>query len=159
MDAGADITRVPIQETRGCLVASIQVDLHDELLAAFRRELLERLQACRAAGVILDLSGVELMDAEDFEALRACTRMATLMGARSVLVGLRPGVVSALVDLGVDVDGIEATLDLEEAFRILQPPPPPPVESDVLDDPDGDDPEEPQATVEETRERRQRETP
>ena len=121
------------------MVASIQVDLDDELLAAFRRELLERLQACRATGVILDLSGVELMDAEDFEALRATTRMASLMGARSVLVGLRPGVVSALVDLGVDIDGIEATLDLEEAFRILQPPPAEETGAAALDGTEGDD--------------------
>ncbi|TFH24948.1 MAG: STAS domain-containing protein [Myxococcales bacterium] len=158
MYGGTDVTRVPIQETRGCLVASIQVDLHDELLAAFRRELLERLQACRAAGVILDLSGVELMDAEDFEALRAYTRMASLMGARSVLVGLRPGVVSALVDLGVDIDGIEATLDLEEAFRILQPPPPTPAAAEALDDRERDRSEEPEAVAEEAWERRRRET-
>jgi hypothetical protein len=47
--------------------------------------------------------------------------MARVLGARSVLVGLQPGVVSALVDLDIDTEGIEATQDLEEAFQMLQP--------------------------------------
>ena len=63
------------------------------------------------------------MDVEDFEALRSCARMARVMGTRCMLVGLQPGVVSALVDLDVDLQGIEAKLDLEEAFRVLQPEP------------------------------------
>ncbi len=121
MTPASGVTRVPISMTHGCLVASIQVDLDEEILATFRRDLLERIHGSNAAGVILDLSGVALMDAEDFEALRGCITMAELMGARSVPVGLQPGVVSALVDMDVNTDGIEATLDLEDAFRRLQP--------------------------------------
>ena len=40
-----------------------------------------------------------------------------LMGARTVLAGLRPGVVSALVDLGADIDGIDAAMDVDDALR------------------------------------------
>jgi rsbT antagonist protein RsbS len=121
MEQAGDVTRVPISLTHGCIVASIQVDLDDEILRTFRRDLLERIRRENAAGVILDLSGAALMDAEDFEALRGCIAMAELMGARSVVVGLQPGVVSALIDMDVDTDGIEATLDLEEAFSLLRP--------------------------------------
>jgi rsbT antagonist protein RsbS len=121
MEFDGESTRVPIQSSHGCLVASIQVDLDDAILARFQRELLERLHRDGNQGVILDLSGVELLDVEDFEALRRCIAMVSMMGGRSVLVGLQPGVVSALVDLDVDTEGIEATLDLEEAFQMLQP--------------------------------------
>lgn len=123
MERKGNVTRIPIQLTHGCLVASIQVDLSEEILEVFQRELLDRIHAASAAGVILDVSGVELMDAEDFEALRSCIAMASVMGARCMLVGLQPGVVSALIDLEVDVSGIEATIDLEEAFRLLTPAP------------------------------------
>jgi len=117
----AEVTRVPIQSSHGCLVASIQIDLDEEILARFQRDLLERLHRDRCHGVILDVSGVELMDVEDFESLCNCIAMARVLGARSVLVGLQPGVVSALVDLDVNTEGIEATQDLEEAFQMLQP--------------------------------------
>lgn len=133
-----DVPRVPIQLTHGCLVASIQLELDEAILAQFRRELLARIQADAPTGVILDLSGVELMDVEDFEALRSCAAMARVMGTRSILVGLQPGVVSALVDLDIDTEGIEAKLDLEEAFRVLQADAP----VLALADDDGEGPED-----------------
>ena len=142
MESAEDVTRVPISMTHGCLVASIQVDLDEEILAVFRRDLLERIHASNAAGVILDVSGVALMDAEDFEALRGCIAMAKLMGARSILVGLQPGVVSALVDMDVNTDGIEATLELEEAFRLLQPEEPQVAEPMTREGADGGDAED-----------------
>ena len=49
--------------------------------------------------------------------------MARIMGARSIMVGLQAGIVAALIDLDVNVEGVEATLDLESAFeRILNRP-------------------------------------
>jgi hypothetical protein len=49
--------------------------------------------------------------------------MSTIMGAESVLVGLRPGVVSALIEAGADVDGLRAAINLDAAFALLQPEP------------------------------------
>jgi rsbT antagonist protein RsbS len=98
-------------------VASIQIDLDDRVLATFRDELLEFVRSSGARGVILDLSGVDVMDAADFRALRNTMRMARLMGASTVLSGLRAGVVSALIDLGVDTEGVVATATLDDAFR------------------------------------------
>jgi rsbT antagonist protein RsbS len=112
-----DSGRIPLQTSQGCVVASIQVDLSEEVLARFKEELLELLHRSGARGVILDVSGVEIMDLEDFEALRRAMSMAAVMGARCLLSGLRPGVVSSLVDLGADTRGIEGVLNLDEAFR------------------------------------------
>jgi rsbT antagonist protein RsbS len=67
--------------------------------------------------VILDCSAVEIVDVDDFERIRKVVAAAALMGVRTVLAGLRPGVVSALVDLGVDLDGIDAAVDIDDAFR------------------------------------------
>ena len=122
MELDRESVRIPIQQTHGCLVASIQVDLDDGLLHGFQRDLLTRIAATRCSGVILELSGVEIMDVHDFESLRRCAEMARIMGARTIMVGLQPGVVAALVELEANVDGVEATLDLEEAFRLLTGP-------------------------------------
>ena len=111
--------RVPVQVARGCVVAGIQVDLSPGLLKRLQADVLETLAASGARGVIIGLGGVELMDSQDFQALRNTASMARLMGARTVLVGMRPAVVASLVELGVDTTGLEATLDLDEAFRML----------------------------------------
>jgi rsbT antagonist protein RsbS len=93
-----------MQVARDVVVASIQVDLDDAVLAQFREDLLRRLQESGCHGVILDVSGLDTLDAEEFAALRHVITMTRIMGARSVLAGLRPGVVSALIESGIDTD-------------------------------------------------------
>jgi rsbT antagonist protein RsbS len=112
--------RIPLQLTRSCVVASIQVDLDAEVLDSFRKDLLALIHGSGAQGVILDLAGVEVLDREDFDELRKTMQMASLMGGRCLLAGLRPGVVSALVDLGVDTGGVTAVANLDEAFRLME---------------------------------------
>ena len=119
----ADIPGVAIQVSRGVVVASIQVDLDDDVLARFRQELLDCIHETGSRGVILDVSGLDTLDSEELAALRRIMVMTALMGAESVLVGLRPGVVSALIEAGADVDGLRAAINLDAAFALLEPEP------------------------------------
>jgi rsbT antagonist protein RsbS len=134
----ADIPGVAIQVSRDVVVASIQVDLDDDVLARFREDLLRRIHETGSRGVILDVSGLETLDSNEFAALRSIIKMSTIMGAESVLVGLRPGVVSALIEAGADVDGLRAAINLDAAFALLQPEPEPEPESEAGADPDAD---------------------
>ncbi len=119
MDNQAAIDRIPLQLIQGCLVASIQIDLTDKVLSLFRKELLARIASAHVHGVVLDVSGVEVMDSADFEMLRTTMTMASVMGATPIIVGLKPGVVSALVDMDVDTSGVQAALNLDDALQIL----------------------------------------
>jgi hypothetical protein len=73
--------------------------------------------------VILDLSGLETLDSSEFAALRRIITTCKIMGADSVLVGLQPGVVSALIETGADIDNLRAAINLDAAFTMLQPEP------------------------------------
>ena len=121
----ADIPGIAMQVSRDVVVASIQVDLDDDVLARFRQDLLDRIHETGSRGVILDVSGLETLDSEELAALRRIIAMTGLMGAESVLVGLRPGVVSALIEAGADVDGLTSAIDLDAAFALLEPQPEP----------------------------------
>ena len=134
----ADIPGVAMQVSRDVVVASIQVDLDDDVLARFRDELLHRLHKTGSRGVILDVSGLETLDSSEFAAVRRIITMCTIMGAQSVLVGLRPGVVSALIEAGADVDGLRAAINLDAAFALLQPEPVTEPESEAEVDTDTD---------------------
>ena len=118
-DERGGIAKIPLQISRNCVIASIQIDLSDAVLRQFRMELLELIQSSGAHGVILDVSGIEVMDYEDFEALHKTMAMARLMGAPSVLAGLQAGVVSSLVELGAETEHIVAAMDLDDAFRVM----------------------------------------
>jgi rsbT antagonist protein RsbS len=119
---GSDVARVPIQPHRGGLIASIQVDLDGRVLQQFQSDLLERIQASRARFVIIDLTAVAVMDANDFSELRRAVDMVALMGAPTIMCGLRPGVAAALVDLGVPTDGLRTTLNLDAALAQVAAP-------------------------------------
>jgi len=119
MDNEAASDHIPLQLIQGCLVASIQIDLTDQVLSLFREELLERIASTRVHGVVLDVSGVEIMDSTDFDMLKTTMTMASVMGATPIIVGLKPGVVSALVDMDVDTRGVRAALNLDDALQIL----------------------------------------
>jgi rsbT antagonist protein RsbS len=121
VDVGHEAAQIPIQLARGVLIASVQVDLDDGVMAGFKKDLLERIRASGASGVILDLSGLDTLDSYEFAELRRLIVMSRVMGARAVLVGLKAGIVASLVMTGVDVDGLEAAPDLDEAFRLLEP--------------------------------------
>ena len=138
MSLYTDIPGIDIQVSREVVVASIQVDLDENVLARFRDDLLRSIHETSSRGVILDVSGLETLDSEEFAALRRIITMSTIMGAKSVLVGLRPGVVSALIEAGADTDGLQAAINLDAAFALLQPEPEPEPESKAGADPDAD---------------------
>jgi rsbT antagonist protein RsbS len=112
-----------MQLSRGVVVASIQVDLDDDVLARFRDDLLARIHETGSQGVILDVSGLQTLDSEEFGALRRIMHMTGLLGAESVLVGLQPGVVSALIETDADVEGLRTAIDLDAGFALLEPEP------------------------------------
>jgi rsbT antagonist protein RsbS len=155
MSLYADIPGIAMQVSRDVVVASIQVDLDENVLARFREDLLQRIHETGSRGVILDVSGLETLDSGEFAALRRIITMSAIMGAESVLVGLRPGVVSALIEAEADVDGLQAASNLDAAFAMLEPEPEAEPESEAEADPEadpGDDlPPEPEQATESER--------
>ena len=114
-----DTPKVPIQQTHNLLVVSLQIDLSDEVLQRFQRDLLESTQKLQPKGIILDISGLRLFDTYEFESLRRTMDMAQLMGCPSILVGIHPGIAAAIAEMDVDCDGLLTARSLEEAFEIV----------------------------------------
>jgi anti-anti-sigma regulatory factor len=79
-------------------------------------------QALRAATrrnvrrLVLDITGVPLVDSQVALGLIQIVRAARLVGTDVVLVGMRPEVAQAVVGLGIDLLGIETRADVESAL-------------------------------------------
>lgn len=112
---------VAMHITRGCLFVPLQVELCDEAMRQIQAEILEKVSQTGTKGVIIDLTSVELLDSFLANTLLDTGRMASLLGATTVLVGLRPGLASALVDLGFESKDILTALTLEQGFQRLRP--------------------------------------
>lgn len=103
-----------------CVVVTVTQDLGDGVMDALRRVLLDGVQIAGASAAILDLSAVPFMDSTEFAQVRAALRMAELLGARTMLVGLQPGIIVHLLSVDADVAGVRASVGLEEALQAMQ---------------------------------------
>ncbi len=117
----SDTGHIAVHEFEGSLIAVIQIELSDDVLYRFREDLLAEIRRRGAASVIVDLSGLDVMDLYEFEQLRRIFRMASIMGCRPILAGLQPGIVAALVQMDADTDGLETALSVERALDLLRP--------------------------------------
>lgn len=79
--------------------------------------LLEAVAAQRSDVVILDITGVPLVDTQVANVLLQCARAVRLLGTRLVLTGIRPDVAQTIVALGIDLGDIVTRADLREGIR------------------------------------------
>ena len=111
--------RIPILRLNGCLLVTIQVDLHDELVLALQDDLSRLLMKTRAHGVLIDTSALEVVDSFIGRALAQIASVARLMDAVTVLVGMRPAVAITMVELGMSLDGVRTALNVDKGMQLL----------------------------------------
>ena len=110
---------VAILRQREYLIASIQADLSDSEIVAFRDDLAERIGRQRARGVIVDVTALDVIDSFATRTLRDVAYMIRLRGAETVIVGIQPEVAFSMVKLGLTLEGVATSLDLEEGLAYL----------------------------------------
>lgn len=109
---------IPILKIGSTLLATIQIELHDTVVDAFQGDVLEEIERTGAAGLIIDISALETVDSYVARMLANTAKMAKLMGANTVIVGMRPAVAATLVRMGYFMDGIRTALSLEEGLAL-----------------------------------------
>ena len=77
------------------------------------RSLLAGIRKHRAKVVILDITGVPIVDSGVVDHLNKTMQAARLKGARVIITGISDAVAETIVDLGIDWSGIETLGDLQ----------------------------------------------
>ncbi|MBX3468607.1 MAG: STAS domain-containing protein [Planctomycetes bacterium] len=111
--------QVPILRVAGVLLVAIQVDLGDTVATALQEDVLEAIARTGSTGLLIDVTGLEMVDSFVARVLVDTGRMARLMGTETVIVGLRPEVAGTLVRMGFDVSEVQAALDIDEGLERL----------------------------------------
>jgi PAS domain S-box-containing protein len=86
--------------------------------ARLTEALLEKISEQQAEVVILDISGVPTVDTLVAQHLLKTVQAATLMGATSILSGVRPETAQAIVHLGIDLGRLRSRNTLREALQL-----------------------------------------
>jgi rsbT antagonist protein RsbS len=111
--------RIPILKLGECLLVSIQVDMHDRLAMQLQDDLTSRIAATAARGVLIDISGLEMVDSFIGRMLGNIAAMSRVLDAETVVVGMRPAVAITLVELGMSLPGVRTALNVERGMDLL----------------------------------------
>ena len=112
--AGPVVTRVG-----PALVVILPRELDDATLRSLRGEVLDALRRDRSRALVLEASGLDLVDTEDVRQLVLVARAAALLGVRPLLVGLSAGIVAFVVEAAIDTSGLDAFATLDDALHAL----------------------------------------
>ena len=111
--------QVPILKQGDYLIASIQTALTDADLRQLQDDLVKRVSVARSRGVIIDVTALDVLDSFACRTLSGIVHMTRLRGAETVIVGIQPDVAFAMVQMGLRLEGVATTLDLEEGLAWL----------------------------------------
>jgi rsbT antagonist protein RsbS len=112
-------SRIPIIKLGHYLLVPIQVDMTDCMVGDLQTSVLEAIERTGAKGVLIDISVLEMVDSFIGRTLSDIARMAAVMDAAVVIVGMQPAVAITLVELGLEMTGIDYALNIERGMTLL----------------------------------------
>jgi rsbT antagonist protein RsbS len=113
------VARIPIISLYGNLIVPIQGAIGDKSMAVLSDDVARAIDSDTARGLVIDVSGIALMDSFVTRNIRDLALTAKLMGIPAILSGLSPAVAITLIEMGLDIQGLETTLNLERALERL----------------------------------------
>lgn len=98
------------------LVMPLIGTLDSERLRQVQQQALERIEQSSAKYLILDITGVTIVDTQVAQGLIKAVLAARLLGTEVILVGIRPEVAQTLVGLGIQLEGMTSRSNLQEGI-------------------------------------------
>ncbi|HEU5101421.1 MAG TPA: STAS domain-containing protein [Roseiflexaceae bacterium] len=105
---------IPISEST--LIMPLVGALDSTRLRELQDQALRALEHSSARYLVLDITGVPIVDSQVAQGLLTVVQAARLLGAQVMLVGIRPEVAQAIVGLGLDLREMYTASDLQSAL-------------------------------------------
>lgn len=107
---------IPILED--VLVMPVVGTIDSQRAQRVMEDVLAGIEQERARVIIIDITGLAVVDTAVANALLHTARAAQLLGAWSILVGISPSVAETLVHLGVELEDIQTAATLQEGLHL-----------------------------------------
>jgi len=114
---GESLVRAPILRLWGHVVVPVQGDFKDDEAELLCASILQHVERRGARSLIVDISGIWLVDSHFCSVIVRLARGARLMGTPTVLSGLSPEIAATIETMGLELDIERTVLNLEEALE------------------------------------------
>jgi rsbT antagonist protein RsbS len=114
-----ELGRIPIIRMWDQIFVPLQGNVTDVLAERLQTEVLETLAASKVEGLVIDLTGMWLIDSHLCAIISNIAVSARLMGAHTILSGMSPEIAVTLETMGIELSEIETALSVEDAFELL----------------------------------------
>ena len=112
------MARIPVLKIKDVLIVSLQ-EVHDQRALELQEDILNTLTSTGAHGLLIDLSGIDVVDSFLGRIIGDTASMAKMMGAQTVLAGIQPAVAITITELGLRLAGVKTVLNLEKGLDML----------------------------------------
>lgn len=111
--------QIPILRIGPTLLATVHIELRDAVAEAFQADVLTAIEKSGSTGLLIDISGLDMVDSYVARIVAETGRMARLMGTDTVLVGMRPEVSATLIRMGYAMEGVRTALNVDDGLELL----------------------------------------
>ena len=119
MSSVSTTERIPLIRLRRYLLVSIQVALTDRMVLQLKDDISQALARSDAKGLIIDVSGIDVMDSFIARAIRDIGLISQLMGVETAVCGIDPMIALTLVEMGMELKSVSTTRNLDAALEQL----------------------------------------
>ncbi|MEM8534284.1 MAG: STAS domain-containing protein [Chloroflexota bacterium] len=103
----------------GVLIAPLIGTIDDKRATTFQENVLQTVEQTSAKHVLIDITGVPVVDTHVAELLIQTAEALRLIGAHVQLIGVRPEVAQTIIALGLDLSVLTPAADLQAAVQAL----------------------------------------
>ncbi len=112
---------IPILKIEDFLIISFQNELSDRDIEELRENILDKIKKTNSKGLIIDITALQVVDSFMARTLSSISDMASLLGTKTVIVGIQPAVALTLVELGLRIKWkLLTALNLEKGMNLLR---------------------------------------
>lgn len=111
--------RIPIIRLWHVLLVPLQGDVTDSLAERLMDEVLERVHREEVSGLVIEVTGLWMVDSHLCAVLSRLAEATSLMGAKTFISGMKPDIALTLETMGVHLRGVTSCQSLDEALHAL----------------------------------------
>lgn len=102
------------------LIVSVLSQMVDDGIQELQLNVCDLVYQNGLKGVLLDLSGLNILDSFGLRMMMDLSKMVKLLGAKTVFVGLKAEIVASVIDLGYTDLNLEMASDYEQGILKLR---------------------------------------